>query len=122
MDDGSEGETEKGLQGVRRAQIILATTYLVARCPEYARAIQEDFADESHKRLWGLLQELQNVTNREFWEVSERGTNFTFLSQEQKQQLPIFFSWFKNFLSQEVPLNQAEKKRFQRQQALMNFE
>lgn len=45
--------------------------------------IHDDFAEESHKRLWGLQQELLNVTNREFWEVSERGTNFTYLPVEQ---------------------------------------
>jgi hypothetical protein len=46
-----------------------------------------------------------------------------FLTQEQKAQLPVFFSWFKNCVSeQEVPLNPQEKKKFQRQQALLNFE
>jgi hypothetical protein len=47
--------------------------------------------------MMALLNELQSITNREFWEVSERGTNFTFISPEQKAQLPVFFSWFKNF-------------------------
>lgn len=63
-----------------------------------------------------------NVSNKEFWEVSERGTNFMFLTPEQKAQLPIFFSWFKNYTDTEIPLNPAEKKKFQRQQALFNFE
>lgn len=134
VDDGSNGVADKADQGVRRAQVILATTYLCANrpglifislslivFPDYARKIQEDFADESHKKLWGLMKELQNITNKEFWEVSERGTNFTFLTPEQKAQLPLFFSWFKNF-TEEVPLDPAERKKFERQQALLNFE
>jgi hypothetical protein len=121
IDDGSDGVTDKGLQGVRRAQIILGTTYILGNAPHYAKQIQEEIADESQKRLWGLLQELQNVSNREFWEVSERGTNFIFLTPEQKQQLPVFFSWFKNFFAEEVPWDPVETKKFARQQALLNF-
>ena len=29
--------------------------------------------------------------------MSERGTNFQYIPDEQKAQLPVFFSWFKNF-------------------------
>lgn len=138
VDDGSHGVPEKANQGVLRAQIILATTYLcwnrtgknlsfsseiATVCwplSDLARKIQEDFVEDSHKRLWGLMKELQNISNKEFWEVSERGTNFTYLGPDQKAQLPLFFSWFKNF-SEEVPLDPLEKKKFERQQELMNF-
>ncbi len=112
----------QALQGVRRAQTILACTYLVAGRKDLTQQIQEDFGEgESHKRLWGIMKELQNVTHREFWEVSERGTNFTWMNPEQKAQLPIFFRWFKNF-SEDVPLNANERRKFERQQALSNFE
>jgi hypothetical protein len=73
VDDDADASS-RGLPGIRKAQIILATTYIVANKHEYARKIQEDFADESHKQLWSWMQELMNVSNREFWEVSERGT------------------------------------------------
>lgn len=69
------------------------------------------------------MEELKNVSNREFWEVTERGTNFTWLTPQQKSQLPLFFSWFKNFVSaSEIPLNPAERKKFLRQQQLHNFD
>ena len=45
-----------------------------------------------------------------------------FLTPEQKAQLPIFFSWFKNYTDQELPMTVAEKKKQQRNQALLNFE
>jgi hypothetical protein len=47
--------------------------------------------------LTALFRELSNITNREFFEVSERGTNFQYIPDDQKAQLPLFFSWFKNF-------------------------
>jgi hypothetical protein len=64
VDDGSEGEEEKALQGVRKAQVILACHYLEAGAEDYARKIQSDFAHASHKRLLGLMKELSNVSNR----------------------------------------------------------
>ncbi len=38
-----------------------------------------------------------NIVNREFFEVSERGIDIKYLTDEQKAQLPKFFSWFKNY-------------------------
>ena len=123
VDDGGDGHTVQALDGVRRAQIILATFYLINKQDQYAKKIHEDFAEETHKRLWSLQQELLNVSNREFWEVSERGTNFTYMNQEQKAQLSVFFSLFKNFLSdQEVPMDPIEKRKHERKQMLMNFD
>lgn len=66
------------------------------------------------------MKEIQNITNKDFWEVTERGTNIHWLTVEQKAQLPHFFSWFKNF-TEEVPLDPAEQKKFNREQALLNF-
>lgn len=43
--------------------------------------------DEPPERLAHLLNEMRHITNREFWEVSERGTNFTYISDEQKAQV-----------------------------------
>jgi hypothetical protein len=87
IDDGSL--TGSPNMGVRAAKVILATTYLLGGKPQYARRIQEDFADETHKNLWSLMQELRNITNREFWEVTERGTNFKWLTPQQVAKLPV---------------------------------
>ena len=75
LDDGSD--TGKPNPGVRKAKIILATTYMIAGREDYAKKIVEDFNDESHKILWSLMIELRNTSNREFWEVTERGKTNT---------------------------------------------
>ena len=44
--------------------------------------------------LRGIWKELAQLKDREFWEVNDRGSNFDYLSDEQKAELPRFFSWF----------------------------
>jgi hypothetical protein len=87
-------EQEKSLRGVRRAQVKLATTYLVEGAEQYARKIRDDMADEPKDRLRSIWQELETLESREFWEVNDRGTNFDYLAPPQKAQLDTFFSWF----------------------------
>lgn len=87
-------EQEKSLRGVRRAQIKLATTYLKAGREDHARRIYFDMVDEPPERLESIWAELRSLDTREFWEVNDRGTNFDYLTPEQKEQLPTFFEWF----------------------------
>jgi hypothetical protein len=87
-------EQETTLRGVRRAQVKLATIYLVHGDEAPARAIQRDMKDEPQHRLQSIWDELNALDSREFWEVNDRGTNFNYLSPEQKAKLPEFFSWF----------------------------
>ncbi len=89
-------EQEKTLRGVRRAQVKLATTYLMRGAEDYAREIQVDMGDEPPARLHSIWQELRSLDTREFWEVNDRGTNFDYLSPDQKEQLEEFFGWFDN--------------------------
>lgn len=123
MEDGSDPDKNiPAFDGVRTAQVILATTYLAKGNVEHARRIYEDMQLETAKRLWKFLKELQNETNREFWEVSERGVNFMWISEEQRAQLPVFFGWFKNFTADgEIALDPIERKKMERTQALHNF-
>ena len=39
------------------------------------------------------------LTTAEYWEVSDRGINFDYLPDEQREQLPVFFSWFQSLPS-----------------------
>lgn len=87
-------EQEKSLRGVRRAQIKLATTYLLHGALPHAKKIRDDMAEEPLDRLRSIWQELESLENREFWEVNDRGTNFDYLAPEQKAQLATFFGWF----------------------------
>jgi hypothetical protein len=85
---------EKTLRGVRKAQIKLATYYLLQGQEEHARAIQRDMRHERPERLASIRAELEAITARDFWEVTDRGVNFDYLDAPQKEKLAIFFGWF----------------------------
>ena len=97
VDKESEGEVqEQSLRGVRKAQVKLATHYLVNGDEKKARRIYQDMINERRDRLASIRDELLNVKSGEFWEISDRGVNFDFLSDERKHALREFFSWFED--------------------------
>lgn len=92
-----EAETqaeERGLRGVRKAQVRLATFYLVEHATALARLIYEDMRGESPLRLTSIREELEMVVAKDFWEVTDRGINFDYLEPRRKAQLEPFFAWF----------------------------
>jgi hypothetical protein len=93
---------ETGLRGVRKAQIKLATYYLVTDAEPLARRIWEDMHDERPERLRSIREELMRVESADFWEVIDRGTNFDYLPPERKKALTVFFSWFPRYTSGEM--------------------
>ncbi len=93
--EAEEGHSlEASLRGVRKAQIKLATFYLVEGAEELARAIFRDMKDEVPGRLSSIRQELQSIRTREFWEINDRGINFDYLEDERRQALETYFGWF----------------------------
>ncbi|MEM9067679.1 MAG: DUF2254 family protein [Myxococcota bacterium] len=95
VDKESEGEVQEvSLRGVRKAQVKLATYYLLHGDEELAREIYRDMERERRDRLASIRDELLGVKSAEFWEVSDRGVNFDYLSPDRKEQLLEFFSWF----------------------------
>lgn len=91
--DGGKAQ-ETGLRGVRKAQVKLATHYLIRGKEPLARRIYEDMRSEKVERLRGIRRELESVVDAEFWEVSDRGINFEWLPEDRRAKLPTFFSWF----------------------------
>ncbi len=91
--DGGKAQ-ETGLRGVRKAQVKLATHYMIRGREPLARRIYQDMRSENVERLRGIRKELEAVTNAEFWEVSDRGINFEWLPEDRRAQLPTFFGWF----------------------------
>jgi hypothetical protein len=92
-----EAETraqEKALRGVRKAQVKLATFYLLHGQPGRARAIYLDMAQESPERLRSLRDEMLAITSKQFWEVVDRGANFDYLDDARKAKLREFFADF----------------------------
>lgn len=95
LDREAEDEAQEAtLRGVRKAQLRLATYYLLQGDSERARQIQRDMEHERPERLLSIKNELLRITSKDFWEVIDRGANFDYMTDERKEQLPTFFSWF----------------------------
>lgn len=99
VDKESEGEVqETSLRGVRKAQVKLATYYLVRGDETLAREVHKDMSTERPERLASIRDELLNVSTREFWEISDRGVNFDYLPPDRKAKMLFFFEWFGDLL------------------------
>jgi hypothetical protein len=83
---------EKGLLGVRKAQVKLACYYLAAGEAAKAHRIAEDMRQEPRERLLTIRQQLENVTDKDFWEIIDRGRNFEFMPAAQRKHLPAVFA------------------------------
>jgi hypothetical protein len=86
-------DQEKALMGVRKAQVKLAAYYLASEQPERAKAIADDMRDEPHDRLLAIRRQLENVEDKDFWEIIDRGHNFEYMPPPQRAYLATFFDW-----------------------------
>jgi hypothetical protein len=87
---------ESALRGVRKAQVKLGVYYLSCGEAERARRIYDDMKYESRERLRTIHLELAELADPEWWEITNRNTNWDYLSELEKEQLPVFFSWFRD--------------------------
>lgn len=94
----AEAEQEASLRGVRKAQVKLATYYLVKGATDRAHRVYEDMKAEDPVRMASIRDELLSVHSPEFWEISDRGVNFDFLDTDRKKTLDRFFAWFGDML------------------------
>jgi hypothetical protein len=96
VDRADEGDTvkEASLRGVRKAQTKLATYYLDCGEIDLARRIFDDMRHEPPARLRSIHADLLEITDAEWWEVSDRGVNFEYLPPSRRAQLETFFGWF----------------------------
>ena len=93
--EAEEGHAlEASLRGVRKAQIKLAAYYLARGEDASARAIFEDMKNEVSSRLLSIRQELESIDSPDFWEISDRGGNFDYMTSVEKATLTTFFGWF----------------------------
>lgn len=86
---------ERGLLGVRKAQVKLAAYYLLHGDEARARMIAEDMAQEPPDRLAVIRAELERVTTKDFWEIIDRGRNFEYMPPRQRGKMAEFFEWLK---------------------------
>ncbi len=88
------GTQEQTLRGIRKAQLKLATFYLLQDAKPHARLIFEDMRRERPERMNSIRAELMAISTKEFWEVTDRGINFDYLDEAQRRKLDEFFGWF----------------------------
>jgi hypothetical protein len=93
-EEGESREQETRLRGVRRAQVQLATLFLVRGDQARARRIFDDMRYERPERLASVREELLAETRLQYWEFTDRGVNFSYLPPEQRQRVDDFFAWF----------------------------
>ena len=86
---------EKGLLGVRKAQVKLAAYYLLKGEETKARLIADDMASEPPERLLTIRAELERVVSKDFWEIIDRGRNFEYMPPRQRTKMLEFFGWLK---------------------------
>src|SRR5262249_29364771 len=87
-------DPDQQLRGVRKAQVKLATHYLVVGDEVKARRIWGDMKAERPERLRSIYEELRGVKTEDFWEVIDRGANFDYLPEPRRQAMRVFFGWF----------------------------
>lgn len=100
---------EEALLGVRKAQIKLACYYLVHGEEQRARTIADDMSEEPRERLEALRSQLERVSSKDFWEIIDRGRNFEFMVENQRAQLPRFFSLIDESEGQASQASTSEK-------------
>jgi hypothetical protein len=95
VDKEAESKSEENiLRGVRKAQVRLATYYLLHEAGDHARVIFKDMERERPERLASIRAELTAITAKDFWEVTDRGINFDFMDEARKAKIAEFFGWF----------------------------
>lgn len=95
VDRESESDVqETSLRGVRKAQVKLATFYLLEGDERLAREVFRDMAGERPERLASIRSELISIRSSDFWEISDRGVNFDYLPPRRKRRMLQFFEWF----------------------------
>lgn len=82
---------EDSLLGVRRSQIQLATLFLKLGDEARVARIVSDLKAERMSRLNRLRQSLEHESRPQYWELTDRGANFSYLAPDRRQFLaPLF--------------------------------
>jgi hypothetical protein len=92
--EGEGAKKEAALRGVRKAQVKLATYYLLRGDVSAAREVYRDMQNENPERMASIRDELLAVESPYFWEVTDRGMNFDWMAADRKERLLEFFQWF----------------------------
>lgn len=82
---------EDSLLGVRRSQIQLATLFLARGDEARVNRIVADLKGERTSRLSRIREGLEAEDRPQYWELTDRGANFSYLDPERRRYLrPLF--------------------------------
>jgi hypothetical protein len=87
MDRGASAH----LCGVRRAEIQLATFFLLREDAAPATRIAMELACEPESLLEAARADIEQETAPDYWEITDRGANFSFLAPERRVRLEQLF-------------------------------
>jgi len=92
LDEEARAEEQvESLLGVRRAQIQLATGFLLRGWQARADRVVADLATERPERLDRLRIGLETDDRQQYWELTDRGTNFAWLPPARRPYLKTLF-------------------------------
>jgi hypothetical protein len=75
---------------LHKTAVALGCYFLVMGALDHVEAVRTVLRDVSEDELALIQRELQNVTEPEFWEVTERWVNFDYIDSESRRVLPDF--------------------------------
>jgi len=78
------------LEGVKKAQALLASYFLMRDEKGPVRQIQATFEGLRGGFIEGLTDDLMHVTQERYWEVNERGANMDYVPPERRERLRQF--------------------------------
>jgi hypothetical protein len=82
---------EASLLGVRRAQMQVATLFLMRGDMQRAQLVADDLRGERIERLSRLKRSMLEDQRQQFWELTDFGVNFSYLQPERREFLePLF--------------------------------
>ena len=93
LDDNLQNKAnEFELRSVRKAQLMFAGFLLSKGDETLVLRIFEDMKAEPRERMDSIRSEMMAVTDRKFWEVTDRGLDFFYTEDEIKQYINVFYS------------------------------
>ncbi len=94
IEEENDAQNEISLIGVRIAQAKLAAFFIHRNEIKLARKIYEDMLVEPKTRIEKIKEIIFGTDTSEFWEITPRGVNFYYVSEEDREALKKFFEWF----------------------------
>jgi hypothetical protein len=102
---------------LRSSQACLASFYLLHGDTEHADAVFGCMANESFPVLAGTFRDITNVTDKDFFEVTDRPKNFMYLERDQIRSLKRLFAKFPQWDHKTIDLKKYTKKPKESSQA-----